>query len=341
MQGRFGNLQSDIRKESTVCYKVKRKIPETSVSGRIASFCFQLIFMAIIPIKFNKRTDRLGQYRANDSAPLTFLIVLNLVQPIMYRLSWIECLYGRLTGADRSSELAVHMSKLVSTRVMRCSTSVLSTWLNYSTSNIIGFALCGSNPIFRHKNTSYRSLLSFLTSNATIPYRKTSYIVSWPTPIYRERMDHMRKIAMTLLAFVMIVAGSSSAFAATAMEPDSSSNPNIFYAPNDYFTGTISSYSDTDYFRWTNDTGSAKTYWVYLYNLDDPSLDYWIYSVSVSGSSPGSFSQYFDQMGRECWTVYVPANSVLNVEVRASDPSKVNPTSRYEIVLRSVPPAPW
>ncbi|WP_147310128.1 hypothetical protein [Cohnella phaseoli] len=150
----------------------------------------------------------------------------------------------------------------------------------------------------------------------------------------------MRKIAMTLLVFVMIVAGSSSAFAATAMEPDSSSNPNIFYAPNDYFTGTISSYSDTDYFRWTNDTGSAKTYWVYLYNLDDPSLDYWIYSVSASGSSPGSFSQYFDQMGRECWTVYVPANSVLNVEVRASDPSKVNPTSRYEIVLRSVPPAP-
>lgn len=150
----------------------------------------------------------------------------------------------------------------------------------------------------------------------------------------------MKKITMTLLAAIMLTVGATSAFAAIAHEPDSPSNPNRFWAPNDYFTGTLTDFFDIDYFYYFNDTGSTKTYFVYLYNVDHPSLDYRISSIGVGGPTPGSATLLFDQVGRECWAVTVPANGQIDFTVRAENVNMVNPTSRYEVVLRSVPPAP-
>src|SRR5690606_16121978 len=102
---------------------------------------------------------------------------------------------------------------------------------------------------------------------------------------------------------------------------------------------TIHEFADKDYYAWTNDTGSTKTYFVYLENIDDPSLDYEIKSVGISGWPPGSSSLYFDQVGRECWAVTVPADGELRVTVGARNVSSVHLTSTYEITLKNVPPA--
>jgi len=82
---------------------------------------------------------------------------------------------------------------------------------------------------------------------------------------------------MTLLAMLLLSISVSSAFASGNVKKTSSpSNPNVFYGVGDFFTGTLSSYSDIDYFRWHNDTGNDKTYFLYLFNLDNPELDYQI-----------------------------------------------------------------
>lgn len=150
----------------------------------------------------------------------------------------------------------------------------------------------------------------------------------------------MKKITMTLLTILMLALGASSAIADPAHETDSGSNPNRFWGANDYFTGTLTDYWDIDYFYYYNDTGSTKTYFLYLYNLDDPSLDYRFHTIGVGGPTPGYSSVYFDQVGRKCWAITVPANGEITATVRGRTVSTVNPTSRYEIILKSVPPAP-
>ena len=151
----------------------------------------------------------------------------------------------------------------------------------------------------------------------------------------------MKKTAITsLLAVLLLIFGASSAFAATAMEPDSASNPNKFYGEGDWFYGTLPDFSDIDYYSYTNNTGGVKYFYLYLENVDDPSLDYRIWSIGVSGWPPGSTSIYFDQVGRKCWSVVVPAGGELRVSVRASNTAMVHPTSKYLIMLNDVPPAP-
>lgn len=150
---------------------------------------------------------------------------------------------------------------------------------------------------------------------------------------------------MTLLAAMLLIFGASSAFAGSPIgnpDDDSASDPNVFYGVNDYFQGTLPSYSDIDYFHWHNDTGSDKSYYIYLYNVDDASLDYRVNSIAIGGSVPypGVANLVFDQEGRECWSVFVPANADLDVTVRAQNILKVHPTSLYEIILMSTPPFP-
>lgn len=153
----------------------------------------------------------------------------------------------------------------------------------------------------------------------------------------------MKKIAMTMFAAFMLTTGATSVFAfGNAFEPDSQSNPNVLVGPGDYFYGTIPDFSDTDFFRWHNDTGSDKTYFVYLQNIDNPALDYRVNAISIGGNVPypGNASLVFDQVGRECWAVFVPANATMDVTVRASTFFNVDPTSRYQISLLSTQPFP-
>jgi hypothetical protein len=168
--------------------------------------------------------------------------------------------------------------------------------------------------------------------------------MSRPTLLNIERMIEMKKriTIMILLAVMLLSLGAPSAFANPPDKPGGSANPYIFYGVNDYFQDTLPAFSDIDYFRWHNDTGSDKSYYVYLYNVDDPSLDSQIWSMSIGGSVsyPGSASVYFDQVGRECWAVFVPANATLDIQVRAKNALLVHPTSLYEIILMATPPIP-
>ncbi|NOV01290.1 hypothetical protein [Paenibacillus planticolens] len=146
-----------------------------------------------------------------------------------------------------------------------------------------------------------------------------------------------RKVVTVLAAFAVFMSLTSSAFARPALpEPDSASNPNIFYGVGDYFTGTFANFDDIDYFQWTNDTGSARTVFLYFWQPNYTTLNYGINSVGISGgSAPGASTRLWSANGRENWQLYVPAGAKVTVTTRSYTYSGTDPSVPYELLLNS------
>ncbi|MFC0211902.1 hypothetical protein ACFFK0_05460 [Paenibacillus chartarius] len=163
-----------------------------------------------------------------------------------------------------------------------------------------------------------------------------------------------KKLATILSTIVLSMAFSTSAFAGAttnlAQEKDGYTTPtsftfkegeaNSFYGIGDWYHGTFSQYEDHDYFYWKNDTGNGRVFYVYFdvnYNgVNNNYLDYGIRSISTTGFG-ASASKLYDQTGRECWQVYLPAGSELKVDVAPTYYSMVDPNAHYEIDLFNNP----
>lgn len=152
-------------------------------------------------------------------------------------------------------------------------------------------------------------------------------------------MKKIKKLSTLLLTGVLTFSIASSAFAGTALpEPlDSVSNPNQFYGTGDSFITTIASSTDKDWFAWRNDTGADR--WVFIYmdfvNPSDRYLDYHFASVDqydLSGPVP-PLTVITNETGRKQVQVWVPANSVVRVQVAPQTSSQYNSSAQYEISL--------
>ncbi|NQF15747.1 hypothetical protein HPY31_17710 [Brevibacillus sp. HB1.3] len=105
-------------------------------------------------------------------------------------------------------------------------------------------------------------------------------------------------------------------------EPDSQDTPNYFQGIVDSFEGTIAKQKygmDQDYFRWTNNTGQGRSFYINFDTYQNRSLDYQIFEVDHNGQ----VYQVFKDTGRETWFVYLPANGDLRIKVRAQDAIRV------------------
>lgn len=109
----------------------------------------------------------------------------------------------------------------------------------------------------------------------------------------------------------------------------------VFSGIGDWYQGKIDVAGDTDDFRWTNDTGVAKTFFINFDTIDDRSYDYFIRSVGVTGF--GASNKISWGTGYESWQIYLPAGETLTINVGAFQPNTFSSTVKYEISLNTTP----
>jgi hypothetical protein len=152
----------------------------------------------------------------------------------------------------------------------------------------------------------------------------------------------LKPILLSLTVAASVLISSTSAFAyGNAIETDSASAPNVFSGYSDDFEGTInnnvsdenSSY-DFDYFKWTNDTGSSKTFFVNFDTYQNRSLDYRIHSIGTTGSGSGHYRVSYGT-GKETWQVLLAPGETLTVKVGSASLYKFDPNVKYIISLGS------
>ncbi|MZQ82744.1 hypothetical protein GQF01_11590 [Paenibacillus sp. 5J-6] len=153
-------------------------------------------------------------------------------------------------------------------------------------------------------------------------------------------MKKFKTLALTFTVATSVLLSGTSAFAlGTANNNDSSASPNVFSGSSDSFDGTIDNSvdKDFDYYKWVNDTGSAKSFYVNFDTYENRSLDYRINSIGVSGIGAAA-TRVSVATGREAWLVYLPAGERLTVQVTSATFSNYDPTKKYVISLGS---SPW
>ncbi|TQK73522.1 hypothetical protein FB479_102151 [Brevibacillus sp. AG162] len=147
----------------------------------------------------------------------------------------------------------------------------------------------------------------------------------------------LKKLISTIGLTTCLLSMSSSAFAmGDAREPDSRDSPNYFQGIIDSFEGTIAKQEygmDQDFFRWTNNTGQGKTFYINFDTYQNRSLDYQIFEIDHNGQA----YQVFKDTGRETWFVYLPANGDIRIKVGAQDAIRVDPNVKYIISLSERP----
>ncbi|SCW58442.1 hypothetical protein SAMN04487970_101776 [Paenibacillus tianmuensis] len=151
-------------------------------------------------------------------------------------------------------------------------------------------------------------------------------------------MKKLKSILLSATVAVSLLSASSSAFAlGDAKEPDSFNDPNVFSGISDAFEGTIvldpDKGMDFDYYKWTNDTGQDKSFFVNFDTYQNRSLDYMIREIDVGGSS----NRISSETGREVWQIYLRAGETLRIKVGARNALQIDPNVKYVISLGNNP----
>lgn len=154
----------------------------------------------------------------------------------------------------------------------------------------------------------------------------------------------MKKFLASAIVAVSVLSAGTSAFAAgDAYETDSFASPNIFQHSGDSFEGTITNNDsddapafDYDYYKWTNDTGATKLFYVNLKTYQNMSLDYRIRSLATSGA--GSYSNlYSETTGLKVYQVILPPGGTVAISVQSANLYQFDPNVKYIISLSNVP----